>query len=74
MTQSLIDTAVAGRSYRFEIGAKRPDGKHNIWTRVLFPERGLPADQVIVHVADSWRQARDWIIDHEKQVEQRAAA
>lgn len=64
-----LDTAVAGRSYRFEIGAKRADGKLNIWTRGLIPERGLPLDWVIVHVADSWRAARDWILDEDKKVQ-----
>lgn len=61
-----IDTNVAGRSYRYEIGNKRKDGKFNIWTHKVVRE-GAP-DQVIVHVAASWRAARDWIVDTERKI------
>lgn len=64
MNAPRIDTAVAGRSYLYEIGKKRPDGKFNIWKKIeLLPQQW---EWVIVHVADGWRMARDWILDLEK--------
>lgn len=66
MNAPVIDASVAGRSYLYEIGNKRPDGKFNVWTQKTI--RGPWPDWVVVFVANSWRAARDWIWDQEKKV------
>lgn len=55
-----IDEAAINRSYRFDIGKRRPDGKHNVWEK-RFVRSPYEADWVIVHVGDDWHAAKHWI-------------
>lgn len=64
MTAPVIDAAVAGRHYTYDIGHKRLDGKFNVWKKVeLLPQQFV---WVVVYVAHNWRDARGWIIGQEK--------
>lgn len=52
-----------GKSFRYEIGRKRFDGKFNVWTLVEIAEHHT--EWVIVNVARSWPAAKAWIDDKE---------
>ena len=51
------------RTYDYEIGAQRPDGKHNIWAErfVHFGPTIRTKTWVIVQVAQTYAQAVEWI-------------
>jgi len=54
------------KTFRYDIGHRRPDGKFNIWKRMVTEpsDHWLAPDRrpwVIVYVADSFTNALDWI-------------